>query len=827
MKVVVVGGVAGGASAAARLRRLDEKAEIIILERGKYISFANCGLPYYIGEVIKKQDNLVVQSPEDMKKRFNIDVRVLSEVKNIDIEKKQVDIYDIKNKKSYRESYDKLILSPGAVPIKPPIKGFDSSNVFTLKDIPDTLTIKNFVDEHNPKSAVVVGAGFIGMELVENLHRRGIAITIVELAEQVLAPLDQEMASLIHQHLKEKKVEFYLNDEVKEVEHQEEFSLVKLGSGREIKTDMVLIGIGVRPEITLAKGAGLEIGERGGIKVNRFLKTSNPDIYAVGDAIEVVDYINGNPTLIPLAGPANKQGRIVANNICGIAEKYGGTQGTSILKVFDMAVAGTGNNEKLLKRCNVPYEKSFTHSSSHAGYYPEALPLSVKLLFSPDSGKILGAQIVGYDGVDKRIDVIATAMRAGMTVYDLEKLELAYAPPYSSAKDPVNMAGYVASNILKGDSVIIHWHDINKLDREKTVLIDVRTPEEFSLGSIEGAKNIPVDELRNRISEIPQDREIIIVCQVGLRGYIACRILKQKGYKKVKNLSGGYKTYFPAVQKQDNPDIYQYEKIDKSDLIKASEPSPVSEDVDIKIKIKLDACGLQCPGPIIKVFKGINEMEVGEVLEISATDPAFGIDLESWCKRTSNQLLRIIKEGTITRAWIKKGSMQIMNDLENKEINSTGNDKTLVVFSDNLDKAIASFIITNGAAAMGRKVTMFFTFWGLNILRKPTGEKVKKDLLGRMFGMMMPKGSQKLKLSQMSMGGLGGKMIRYIMKKNNVTSLEELIEQAKNQGIKIIACSMSMDLMGIKKEELIDGIEIGGVATYLAAAETADTNLFI
>ncbi|HCL90983.1 MAG TPA: pyridine nucleotide-disulfide oxidoreductase, partial [Candidatus Atribacteria bacterium] len=479
------------------------------------------------------------------------------------------------------------------------------------------------------------------------------------------------------------------------------------------------------------------------------------------------------------------------------------------------------------KRCNVPYEKSFTHSSSHAGYYPEALPLSVKLLFSPDSGKILGTQIVGYDGVDKRIDVIATAIRAGMTVYDLEKLELAYAPPYSSAKDPVNMAGYVASNILKGDSVIIHWHDIEKLDQEKTVLIDVRTPEEYSLGTIEGAKNIPVDELRNRLSEIPQDREIIIFCQVGLRGYIACRILRQKGYKKVKNLSGGYKTYFPAVQKQDNPDIYQYEKIEKSDLIKASEPSPVSEEVDIKVKIKLDACGLQCPGPIIKVFKGINEVETGEVLEISATDPAFGIDLESWCKRTGNQLLRIIREGTITKAWIKKGSEQIMDNLDNRKIKSSGNDKTLVVFSGNLDKAIASFIIANGAATMGRKVTMFFTFWGLNILRKPTGGKVKKDFLGRMFGMMMPKGPQKLKLSQMSIGGLGGKMIRYIMKKNNVASLEELIRQAKEQGVKIIACSMSLDLMGIKKEELIDGIEIGGVATYLAAAETADTNLFI
>src|SRR5665648_176161 len=595
MKVVVVGGVAGGASAAARLRRLDENAEIIILERGGYISFANCGLPYYIGEVIKKKDNLVVQSPEDMKKRFNIDVRILNEVKNIDTEKKQVEIYDIKNKKNYRENYDKLILSPGAIPIKPPIKGFDSPNVFTLRDIPDTLAIKNFVDDHNPKSAVVVGAGFIGMELVENLHRRGIAITIVELAEQVLAPLDSEMAALIQQHLKEKKVEFYLNDEVKEVEHREVFSLVKLGSGREIKTDMVLIGIGVRPEVTLAKGAGLEIGERGGIKVDRFLKTSNTDIYAVGDAIEVVDYINGNPTLIPLAGPANKQGRIVANNICGIAEEYEGTQGTSILKVFDMTVAATGNNEKLLKRLKIPYGKSFTHSSSHAGYYPEALPLSVKLIFSPDNGKILGAQIVGYDGVDKRIDVIATAIRAGMTVYDLEKLELAYAPPYSSAKDPVNMAGYVASNILKGDSAIIHWHDINKLDREKTVLIDVRTPEEFSLGTINGAKNIPVDELRNRLSEIPQDLSLIHISEPTRLGMISYAVFCLKKKKKVKNLSGGYKTYFPAVQKQDNPDIYQYEKIEKSDLIKASELSSISEETDIKVKIKLDACGLQSP----------------------------------------------------------------------------------------------------------------------------------------------------------------------------------------------------------------------------------------
>ncbi len=573
MKVVVVGGVAGGASAAARLRRLDENAEIIILERGEYISFANCGLPYHIGEIIKKRDNLVVQSPEDMKKRFNINVRVLNEVKNIDTEKKQVEIYDIKNKKNYRENYDKLILSPGAIPIKPPVKGFDSPNVFTLRDIPDTLAIKNFVDEHNPKSAVVVGAGFIGMELVENLHRRGIAITIVELAQQVLAPLDSEMASLIHQHLKEKKVEFYLNDEVKEVKYQEEFSLVKLGSGREIKTDMVLIGIGVRPEVTLAKGAGLEIGERGGIKVDRFLKTSNPDIYAVGDAIEVVDYINGNPTLIPLAGPANKQGRIVANNICGISEEYEGTQGTSILKVFDMTVAVTGNNEKLLKKFGIPYEKSYTHSETHSEYYPGSRAISIKLLFSPDSSRILGAQIVGYEGVDKRIDVLATAIRAGMTVYDLEKLELAYAPPYSSAKDPVNMAGYVASNILKGDHSIIHWNKLKKINKEKTILVDVRHPYEFKRGTIEGAINIPVDNLRNRINEIPKDKNVIIFCKQGLRGYIAYKILKQKGFKNIKNLSGGYLTYFPTIQKQSNIGIFDYEKNDKEDFIKPNEPS--------------------------------------------------------------------------------------------------------------------------------------------------------------------------------------------------------------------------------------------------------------
>jgi len=474
-----------------------------------------------------------------------------------------------------------------------------------------------------------------------------------------------------------------------------------------------------------------------------------------------------------------------------------------------------------LKR-NSP-EKSFTHSASHAGYYPGAMPISLKLIFSPEDGRILGAQAVGYEGVEKRIDVIATAMRAGMTVFDLEKLELSYAPPFSSAKDPVNMAGYVASNILKGDVAIIHWDEIDKLDRDKSILVDVRTEMEYSLGTINGAVNIPVDDLRERINELPADKEIIVFCQVGLRAYLACRILTQRGYQSARNLSGGYKTYFPAVQKQPDTAVCDRERIDKSDLIHASAPSP--ESCDGAIAIELDACGLQCPGPIIQVNNTLNSMNVGELLEITASDPGFGADIKAWCERTGNHLTRVTKEARNVKACVRKGTGK-MSD-EGVSAGCAGNDKTMVVFSGELDKAIASFIIANGAAAMGRKVTMFFTFWGLNVLRKHAKVKVKKDFLESMFGMMMPRGSRKLTLSTMNMGGMGGKMIRYIMNKKNVASLEDLIEQAKSQGIKIVACSMSMDVMGIKQEELMDGIEIGGVTSYLAAAELADTNLFI
>lgn len=820
LKVVIVGGVAGGASAAARLRRMNEDAEIVLFEKGEYISFANCGLPYYIGEVIKEKDKLVVQTPEKMKERFMIDVRINSEVIKVVPDEKYVEVYNKAENRTYTETYDKLILSPGAEPIKPKLPGIDSPRIFTLRNIPDTYKIKDFVDEKKPKRAVVVGAGFIGLEVAENLHKMGVNVTVVELADHVIGPLDYDMAAIVHQHMKAKNVEFYLKDAVQSFTNTSSYITVELTSGRSLKTDMVIMGIGVRPESKLAVESGLKLGNTGGILVDEYMCTSNADIYAVGDAVEVKDFVSGNGALIPLAGPANKQGRIAANNICGLEEKFSGTQGTSIVKVFDITVAITGNNERILTKNGIDFEKSFTHSPSHAGYYPGAIPMSIKLLFSRNDGKILGAQIIGYDGADKRIDILATAMRAGMTVFDLEKLELAYAPPYSSAKDPVNIAGFTAANVLKKDCQIFHWNEIPALDEEKTMLIDVRADMEFKLGSIEGAINIPLDEIRDRLDEISKDKEIYIFCQVGLRGYLACRILMQKGYINVKNLSGGYKTYQLAVQKQSNEDIYEYDKIMKDDEIKTVDCDGSNCKADINIK--LDACGLQCPGPIMQVYNTIMSMNYGEVLQVKATDPGFQEDIKVWCEKTGNRLLSLNYENNAFNAMIRKERQtEVLNIPERKH------NKALLVFSSDLDKAIASFIIANGAAAMGRKVTMFFTFWGLNILRKDDKVKVKKDFLGRMFGMMMPRGSKKLSLSQMSMGGIGGQLIRFLMKKRNISSLEELIEQAKANGVNMIACNMSMDLMGIKKEELIDGVTIGGVATFIGVTEESDMSLMI
>ncbi|MEH7303341.1 CoA-disulfide reductase [Neobacillus drentensis] len=540
-KIAIIGGVAGGATAAARLRRLDESSTIVLFERGEHISFANCGLPYYIGETIKDRQKLLVQTVEGMSKKFNLDIRNLSEVAGINRDKKTVTVKNLKTNEVYEESYDTLVLSPGAKPIFPPIEGInDAANIFTLRNIPDTDKIKNAVDQQNPQKAVVVGGGFIGLEMAENLAERGIEVTVVEMANQVMAPLDYEMASIVHDHLRNKGVILILEDGVKAF--KEQGSIIELTSGTKLNSDLTILSIGVRPENQLAINSGLNVGDRGGIQVNEFLQTNDENIFAIGDAIEVTDYINGNAAMIPLAGPANRQGRIVANNIYGKAEKYKGTLGTSIAKVFDITVAATGNNEKQLKQLNVNYQAIHIHPACHASYYPGAESIDLKLLFDPSNGKILGAQAVGKDGVDKRIDVIATAIKGNLTVFDLTEVELSYAPPYSSAKDPVNMAGYVASNIIDGDVATVQWHEIDEIVKNGGLLIDVREPNERENGFINGSINVPLGEIREKIHTFPKNETIYVSCQVELRGYLAARILTEKGFK-VKNVDGGWKTY--------------------------------------------------------------------------------------------------------------------------------------------------------------------------------------------------------------------------------------------------------------------------------------------
>jgi len=546
MKVLIVGGVAGGASAAARLRRLDEKAQIVMIERGEYISFANCGLPYYIGGEIKEKSDLTLQTPESFRARFNVDVRNFTEVISINKSEKTVTAINLKTGRQYTESYDKLILSMGAEPIKPPIKGIDSDRVFTIRNIPDTLKIKNYIDEKSAKSAVVVGGGYIGVEMAENLKLAGLDVTIVELADHVIGPLDIEMACEVHRYIRGKGVKLVLSNGVKEIEEVGNKLIVKLNNNS-IETDIVIMSVGVRPETQLAKDAGLELNARGSIIVNEHMETSEKDIYAVGDAVEVMDFVTGVKAFIPLAGPANRQGRIAADNICGIKSKYSGTQGSSILKVFDMTVAMTGINERTAKALGLKYDKVYTYSSSHAGYYPGSTYMTIKTIFEKDTGKILGAQIVGFGGVDKRCDVLATAIRAGMTGFDLAELELCYAPPFSSAKDPVNMVGFVIENTLRGLVKNFHWHDVEKLPRDGSVtILDVREPSEVLRGKIEGSINIPLDDLRDNLEKLDKTKPVYVYCFSGLRSYIACRMLTGRGFDAY-NLSGGYRLYKSAA----------------------------------------------------------------------------------------------------------------------------------------------------------------------------------------------------------------------------------------------------------------------------------------
>lgn len=810
MKHVIIGGVAGGATAAARIRRADENAEIVLVEKGKYISYANCGLPYYIGGVIKSRDKLFVQTPEAFSRRFNVDVRTRHEALSIDTERHEVSIRRADGT-TYTETYDRLLLSPGAEPVRPPLEGIDTEGIFTLRNVDDTDRIHSYLGTHRVRHAVVVGGGFIGLEMAENLHHAGAGVSIVEMADQVMAPVDFSIASHVHRHLMDKGVGLWLGRGVEKFTSDNGSIKVWLNTGETLSADLVLLSIGVRPSVRLAREAGIELGARG-IKVNRWLQTSSPDVYAVGDAIEYEHPIAGGPWLNYLAGPANRQARIAADNmVYGNREEYEGSIGTSVAKVFDITVGATGLAAKHLKRMGVPYLTSVTTSSSHAGYYPGAFNLTLKLTFAPDTGRIYGAQCVGVEGVDKRIDEIAMLIKRGGTVRDLVRTEQAYAPPFSSAKDPVAIAGYVACNTLDGVMPVVTWRELAAADRSEVCLVDVRTPEEYSLGTIDGAVNIPLDDLRGRLGEIDRESDVIVFCAVGLRGYLAQRILLGRGYRRVRNLAGGYKTYSLATQK--------VEPVEGQPCGQAEDSGAENGDM-----LRLDACGLQCPGPIMQVKNAVDGMKAGQRIEVRATDPGFARDAESWCRSTGNKFVSKTSEGGYHTVVIEKREA-----CASAVTPAAGEsrDKTFIMFSDSLDRAIATFVLANGAAATGGKVTIFFTFWGLNVIKKRRKPHVEKDIFGRMFAWMLPSDSTCLHLSKMSMLGLGDRLMRHIMRRKNISQLEELMREAVYNGVELIACQMTMDMMGISRDELIDGVTVGGVATYMERAGNSGVNLFI
>lgn len=790
MKTVIIGGGAAGASCAARLRRLDESAEILILEKTDEISIANCGLPYYVSGVISNRENILVSTPEKFKNWFNIDVKLNSEVVKINRNDKNIQLAN-----GEIISYDKLVLAQGASPIIPNFNGMDRNNVFGVRTLNDADKIKEFIKNNNTKNAVVIGGGFIGIEMAENLAHLGLNTTLVELSDQILAPVDKEVAQFAQNTMTENGVNLILSDGVKEFNQNK----IVLNSNKEIEFDIVIMAIGVRPEIKLAQDAGLETNR--GIIVNDNMQTSDENIYAAGDSVEVKDFVSDTNTLIPLAGPANRQGRIIADNICGFNSTYQKSQGTSVIKVFDLTVASVGNNEKQLKQKNIPYWKTYTFSRSHAGYYPDSSLVLFKLLFN-EQGKILGAQGVGEDGIEKRIDVISSIMRLNGTVQDMLNSELCYAPPYSSAKDPVNILGMVSDNILKGFLKPAYFEDL-----KSSYLIDIRPEISYKTNTIPNAINLPINEIRNRIDEIPKDKKVILFCNTGYTSYCASRILIQKGFNNVYSFMGGLE-FYKELTKQNKIPV-----LNKAKLTQEIQYS--NSDIT-----KIDASGMQCPGPIMKVSKAIENAQDGEIFEVVSTDKGFKSDISAWCENTGNNLIDLKVENKKIYATIQKG--QPLKNIPAK----TENGQTIVVFSNDLDKVLASFIIANGAKASGKDVTMFFTFWGLNVLRK-SNVNVKKGLIDTMFGMMMPKGADKLTLSKMHMGGIGSAMMKWVMKNKNISTLSELIKQAQENGIKFIACNMSMDVMGIKEEELIDGVEIGGVAKYIAESSHSNSNLFI
>ena len=808
-KVLIVGGVAGGASTAARLRRLDENLEIIMFERGEYVSFANCGLPYHIGGVIQNRESLLIQTPESLKARFNLDVRVNSEVVGVNGKDKKVKV-KTKNGEEYEENFDFLVLAPGAKSILPVVKGIENKKIFTLRNINDMDKIKAEIKNYNVKKATVVGGGYVGIETAENLKHLGIDTTLIEAVPHILASFDSEISNILEYELINNGINLLTSEKVIEFQEDKDEVIIKLESGKSVAADMVILSIGVNPDTKFLQNSGINLGERGYILVNEKLETNIDGVYALGDSIIVKNYITNQDVAIPLAGPANRQGRIVAGNIVGRNEKYRGSLGTAIIKIFELTGASTGLNERSLKQLNIPYEKVYLHPNNHATYYPGATAISIKALYNKENRQILGAQAVGISGVDKFIDVIATSIKFKATIDDLTELELAYAPPFLSAKSPANMLGFIGQNIEDNLLEQVFMKDLENYNEKETIILDVREELELISGKLNNSINIPLSELRKRYTELPKDKEIWTYCAVGLRGYIASRFLTQKGYK-VKNLAGGI-------------------KIEEKELIKTQEETfSNKENSDYNVDKEdeyLDLSGLSCPGPLVKIKEKIDKLQGSEKLKVKVSDPGFYNDIQAWSKVTKNSLLSLDKKDGLTYATLQKGqaSKVVVKEQENVIIEDNSN-MTMVVFSGDLDKAIAAFIIANGALTMGKKVTMFFTFWGLSILKKKN--LAKKSFIEKIFAMMLPKNSQDLPVSKMNFFGIGAKMIRSVMKKKNIMSLEELMKKAKDLGVNITACTMSMDVMGISKEELIDGISYGGVGQYLGEAEKSNNNLFI
>jgi len=817
-KIVIVGGVAGGATAATRLRRLSEKDQIIIIERSGYVSFANCGLPYYLGGVIKERDRLFQETPESLKNKFNLDVRIHHEALSIDKGKKQLRIRDSVNGTEHDESFDKLIISTGAMPKLIPFEGLeDADNVFALRNIEDLDRIDGVLSR-GAKTALVVGGGFIGVEMAENLVSRGLKVCLIENKDQILAPFDHEMARFLENELSDKGVD--VKTGVTLTRFADNGHRAVLSTGQVMTADLVLLSLGVSPENKLAKTGSLEVSSDGYVLTNEKLqafdeetKEPNPDIYAIGDVALIKDYLDGSPTHVALAGPANRQARVVADVINGLPSQYHGAIGTSVLKVFDLTGAATGYSETTCRRKQIPFQSVMIERNQHAGYYPGASLLTLKVVFDPHDGRLLGAQAIGLDGADKRIDVIATALKTHMNVRDLAELELSYAPPYGSAKDIINIAGYAASNLLDGQFKQISLDQL-KDEQKDALLVDARTPLEYSLEHLDGAVNIPFATLRDNLGRLPSDKnaKIIVYCNVGQSAYLWIRTAYNLGYLNLYNLEGGIRLY-KILNATSRLNVNQGEK------------TTMKESIDPRVAaLEIDATGLQCPGPIMKAAQASEKLLPGERMKIISSDCGFTSDIALWAKSTGNKLVsNEIKDGRI-EAVIEKGAPSSAGAVS---IGPNSGKTTIVLFSGDMDKALASLIIAQGTRAMGNDATVFCTFWGLNLLRKPKAPKVKKSIIERMFGWMMPKGAKKFKLSKMNMMGLGSTMMRGVMKKKNVPVLEDQLAAAQKAGVRFLACTMSMDIMGIKKEELIDGIEYVGVATYLSESQNAGITLFI